>query len=150
MRIFVLAAAAALFANSAYAEMTPYQPGAPQRAYGYSENQLDWNRVRVAFAGNDDTPLERVEMYLLYRSAETTLQRGFDYFIVVDHNVETTSSFAASGPPLPLAPRRYREDSRHQAVSEIVMHRGQRPIGTTNAYDARAVLANLRMAIAAR
>lgn len=150
MRSIVLAAAAAFVASSAYADMTPYQPGAPHHAYGYSESQVDWNRVRVSFAGNDDTPLERVEMYLLYRAAEATLQRGFDYFVVVDHNVETTSSFAAAGPPLPLAPRRYREDARHQAVSDIVMHRGQRPIGVANAYDARAVRANLGAAIAAR
>ncbi len=145
MRSLLFAAAAAIFAVSAHADVTPYQPGAPRNSYGWAETQLDVNRVRVSFRGNDDTPLERVEMYLLYRAAETTLARGYDYFIVIDHNVETTTDFNAAGPPVPpfIPARRYHQDTRHQAVSDILMQRGERPASMTNAFDARTVRANL-------
>jgi hypothetical protein len=145
MRTLLLAAAFAAAATGARAEnATPYQPSAVSRAHqGYSETQIDANRLRVSFSGNADTSRETVETYVLFRAAETTLQRGFDYFVVVDHNVDTTTAYEPYGPPLPpIAPRRYREVSRHQAVSEILMYRGARP-NAPNAYDARVVHANL-------
>jgi len=59
------------------------------------------------------------------------------------------TDYSAVGPPLPpIAPRRYRQSARHQAVSDIVMRRGPRPSGMTNSYDARAVRANLAPRIA--
>lgn len=145
MRLFLLAAAiTAAAVAAAQAETTPYQPAA-RAPYGYAETQTDVNRVRVSFAGNPDTSRETVELYLLYRAAELTLQRGFDYFVVADHSVDTSSQYAASGPPVPpiMPPRRYREISSHTAVSDIIMHRGAHPLGVTNAYDARTVYANL-------
>jgi hypothetical protein len=150
MRIALLAAGALLFAASAHAEtITPYQPAAASRSHaGFSETQIDVNRVRVAFAGKSGTSREAVETNLLYRAAETTLARGYDYFVVLEHNVETAMEFENSGPPGPLAPRRYRETARYQAVSDIVMRRGPRPIEAANAYDARTVQANLAAHIA--
>lgn len=147
MRILLLAAIAAAFATAASAQTTtPYQPAAASRShYGYAETQLEWNRVRVSFSGAPGADLDSVESALLYRAAETTLQRGYDFFVVVDHDVETTSEYAAAGPPLPpiAPPRRYREINRHEAVSEILMYRGVRPDGRANVYDARFVTANL-------
>lgn len=147
MRLIILAAAiSAAAVASARAEVTPYQPSAVSRAHhGYTETYIDANRARVSFAGNGETSRETMETYLLYRSAELTLQRGFDYFVVVDHDVETATTFAASGPPVPpiVPARRYREISSHTAVSEIIMSRGVRPLGAANAYDARTVYANL-------
>lgn len=146
MRILMLAAAlAAAAVAEARAETTPYQPSSASRPHGYAETQLDVNRVRVSFAGNGETSRETVETYLLYRAAELTLQRGFDYFVVADHSVDTSSQYAASGPPVPpiMPPRRYREISSHTAVSDVIMHRGAHPLGVTNAYDARTVYANL-------
>lgn len=146
MRILSLAAACAVaMAGAARAETTPYQPSAASRAhYGYSETQIDANRVRVSFAGNGETSRETVETYLLYRAAEVTLRRGYDYFSVVDHSVETSSEFAASGPPLPpiAPPRRYRQITSYTAVSDITLHRGAVP-PNASAFDARAVIANL-------
>lgn len=146
MRIFMLAAALSVAAVAdARAETTRYQPATASRHYGYAETQIDFNRIRVLFAGNGETSRETVETYLLYRAAEITLQHGFDYFVVADHNVETSSQYAASGPPVPpiMPPRRYREISSHTAVSDIIMHRGARPPGNANAFDARTVYANL-------
>lgn len=146
MRVLMFAAAfAALFSASAGA-LTPYQPAVASRShYGFAETQIDANRVRVTFAGDTSTARETVETYLLYRAAETTLARGFDYFIVVDHNVEESSEYRASGPPAPpiLPPRGYREMTRYQAMSDIIMGKGPRPAGNASAFDARAIQANL-------
>jgi len=145
MRFLILAAAiSAAAVASARAETTPYQPAA-RAHYGYAETQTDVNRIRVSFAGNSDTSRETVELYLLYRAAETTLQRGYDYFVVADHSVEARSEYAAAGPPLPpiAPPRRYREIASYTAVSDIVMHHGPRPANADNAFDARIVYANL-------
>ena len=145
MRTLLLAVAiGAAAVTAARAETTPYQP-AVRTHYGYAETQTDVNRVRVSFAGNSDTSRETVELYLLYRAAEVTLQRGYDYFVVADHSVEARTEYAASGPPLPpIAPaRRYREISSCTAVSDIIMHRGARPPAAQNAFDARTVYANL-------
>ena len=146
MRILMLAAAlAAAAVADARAETTRYQPITSSHHYGYAETQIDVNRVRVSFAGNGETSRETVETYLLYRAAELTLQRGFDYFIVAGHSVDTSSQYAASGPPVPpiMPPRRYREISSYTATSDVILHRGARPPGVENAFDARAVYANL-------
>ena len=45
-------------------------------------------RYRVTFDGNTLTSRERVEGYLLYRSAELTVQNGFDWFRIVDREME--------------------------------------------------------------
>lgn len=146
MRIIMLAAAlAAAAVADARAETTLYQSSSASQPYGYAETSLDVNRARVSFAGNGETSRETVETYLLYRAAELTLQRGFDYFTVVDHSVDTSSQYAAAGPPVPpiLPARRYREISSYTAVSDIIMHRGAHPSGNANAFDARTVYANL-------
>src|SRR5262245_45543404 len=121
MRILMLAAAlSAAVVADARAETTPYQPSALSRAHhGYAETPLDANRVRISFSGNAETSRETVETYLLYRAAELTLQRSYDYFVVADHNVETRTEYAAAGPPVPpiAPPRRYREISSYSAMS---------------------------------
>jgi hypothetical protein len=145
MRLLMLAAAiCAAAVVSAHAETTPYQTAA-RTHYGYSETQTDANRFRVSFAGNADTSRETVELYLLYRSAEITLQRGYDYFVVADHSVDARTEYAASGPPRPpiAPPRRYQEIASYTAVSDIIMHHGARPPYAENAFDARALYANL-------
>lgn len=138
----IAAAGAALtFALAASAAaQTLYQPSSESRGrYGYAETQIDINRVRVSFSGNSRTDRESVELNLLYRAAETTLQRGFDYFVVVDHNVEQRTDYDRMGPPRMAS---YNESSRYQAVSDIVMFNGVRP-PVANAFDARTVRANL-------
>lgn len=76
---------------------TPYQPyipeGGPGTHGGFSEQQLAPDRFVVRFHGNEMAPRERVEGYLLYRAAELTLQRGYDWFLPVtrhtEHDVKT-------------------------------------------------------------
>jgi hypothetical protein len=72
---------------------TPYQPavGVGQYRAGYSDQQIEGDRFQVSFSGNSLTSRETVERYLLYRAAELTVQRGFDNFILVSRDTETTS-----------------------------------------------------------
>lgn len=161
-------AAAALAVLAACATATPYQPaGWDGTQYGYSERPLEQNRYRVNFSGNSLTDRETVENYLLYRSAELTLQNGYDYFVVADRGTEAdrryrTSSFGSWRSPFgfypyysfyspyygwydPWAPfgGHYsdfdiRETTRYMASAEIVMGRGPKP-ADPNAFDAREV-----------
>jgi hypothetical protein len=145
MRKFLFATAAiALFATGASAETTIYQPVSQSRNHtGYAETQVDYNRMRVSFSGRAGSSRETVEANLLYRAAELTLQRGYDFFVIVDHNVEATSEFQTVGPPLPpIAPRRYREEVRYDATSDILLFHGATPVNTPAAFDARAITAN--------
>jgi hypothetical protein len=166
--MLVLAAAAGLLAACATA--TPYQPaapGAPTGAYGFSEQRIEENRVRITFRGNTLTDRETVETYLLYRAAEVTLESGRDYFILANRDTEAHSRLQGSGPYYPrfpydywyFSPRRgwspwydpfwaepssYREVTRYEAVAEIAMFSGQKPANDANAFDAREVQANLQ------
>lgn len=151
--LLLVAALAATFTAAARAETaTIYQPIAfSKTSSGYSELPLDVNRVRVTFVGEAGTDRETVEANLLHRLAETTILRGFDYFVVTDHDVEAKTQTERKGPPLPpLAPRRTKEVTRYSAVSEIVMYKGAKPADASNAYDARATQANLQWRISRR
>lgn len=71
---------------------TPYQPYRPESLGGvhggYSDQELAADRYLVRFHGNELTSRDRVEGYLLYRAAELTLQRGYDWFLIADHHTE--------------------------------------------------------------
>ena len=86
-RARLLAPLAALAALAACATATPYQPLRGSSG-GYSSQQIEANRHRVTFVGNQYTSRERVENYLLFRAAELTLQNGFDSFTIVRRDTE--------------------------------------------------------------
>ena len=65
----------------------PVQPGV-HGLEGYSERLLAADRYRVTFAGDAFTSRDTVEGYLLYRSAELTLQQGYDWFRVIERETE--------------------------------------------------------------
>lgn len=90
-RSVVAGSLAALLALSGCASSgTPYQPlsSASEVAGGYSDQKLTEGRFRVTFAGNRLTSRETVESYLLFRAAELTLGEGYDWFVVVDHEMD--------------------------------------------------------------
>ncbi len=173
-RVFIIAAA---LLAAACATPTPYAPaGGAAGDFGYSERQIESNRFRVSFAGNSLTDLETVETFLLFRAAELTLQRGGDWFAVVDRDTERNtrvSGRSAFGPYYGGFSRRYfhpsfgwrywhdpffyghsndfyvREITRYEASAEILIGRGPRLADNPNVYDAREVRANLANAIAA-
>jgi hypothetical protein len=89
-----LAAIAALsVALTACATATPYQPAVKGQpiAGGFSELRLEPDRFRVNFRGNSLTSRETVEGYLLFRAAELTVQNGYDWFSIVDRDVDKHS-----------------------------------------------------------
>ena len=164
----VILAAAALLALAACATKTPYQPaGADGSRYGFQEQTIEANRVRITFRGNSLTDRETVETYLLYRAAETTLEHGKDYFIVAhrgtDANTRVVGDAAYPRPfmfdywyyssrrgwspwydPFWGDPVSYREVTRYEAAAEIAMFDGPKPANNADAFDARDVQHNLQ------
>lgn len=164
MRMLALVAVAGLLAACATA--TPYQPS-QTAGYGFQEQTIENNRVRITFRGNTLTDRETVETYLLYRAAEVTLQGGKDYFVIANRDTEEHSrlqgddfgrshygfSYYAFRPRLGWSPwydpffdepSRYREVTRYEAIAEIAMFNGSKPADDANAFDARQVQQNLQ------
>lgn len=89
----------------ACATETPYRPakGYGFGRTGFSERQVTPDRFLVTFAGNSVTERDTVERYLLFRAAEITLQRGYDYFVTVERDTDrqtrtyTTPGFGGYG-----------------------------------------------------
>jgi hypothetical protein len=80
---------------AACATATPYQPlGAPgnRTSGGFSEQQIEQNRFRVTFSGNEMTARQTVETYLLYRAAQLTAQQGYDWFVTADRETNRESN----------------------------------------------------------
>lgn len=167
-RILVVLCAAVL---AACATATPYQPAAPSGRNGYTERQIEANRFTIGFNGNSLTERDTVESYLLFRAAELTLEKGFDYFIVARRATDGDTSLVpfGGGPSRfgfyphyswysPYAGWRpfydpfwddttYRQVTRYEATAEIVLYKGQKPAGDPQAFDARQVRENLAGAI---
>jgi len=69
---------------------TTYRPatGSGFSREGYSDRQIEANRFQVTFSGNTMTARDKVERYLLFRSAELTKQQGYDYFVMADRDTD--------------------------------------------------------------
>lgn len=139
---------------------TPYQAGDRQ---GFSDVRLEADRYRVAFRGNSVTDRETVELYLLFRAAELTIESGFDSFSIVERATDResrispmSSSFEARYSFVYFHPRfgwvaaydplwssvSTDQVTRFEATAEIVMTAG--PKGSNvNSFDARDVIKNL-------
>lgn len=138
---------------------TPYQPVTD--GHGYAEQPLETDRYRVTFSGNSLTARETVENYLLYRAAEVTLERGFDYFVVAEEDLERNTryrtTFSGVGAPYGFYGSRFRGPffggglstatsrpiNSYEAYANILLRRGEKPADDPEAYDARDVLARL-------
>jgi hypothetical protein len=142
---------------------TPYQPSA--NGYGYREQQIEDNRYRVTFAGNDLTKADTVQNYLLYRSAELTLDHGYDYFTVVHRNLDRSTRYWGTSEPqfgtgyytpsgdfvsgFGFSTYSAQPIDSYTAYADVVMFKGEKPAADVNAYDARSVLRQLGPGIAA-
>lgn len=146
MRIFIAAAAAAL-ASACASQAPTYQSRDDGGRYGYAEMQVQPNRMRISYNGDTITPRETVETYLLYRAAEATLERGFDYFVIVAHDADENTRYDATGARPRFGGISYREVSNHTAMAEIVMFMGETPPPIANVYDARQVEQSLEARI---
>ncbi len=159
LAVAMVAAATSLAACSS--GPTPYQPAAGYDR-GYSEQKIESDRYRISFKGNSMTERDTVENYLLFRSAELTLQSGYDSFTIVNRDTDKDSRIRSTGfnsrfsymyfsprwgwmhswDPFWSSPSRYEEVTSYEAFAEIVMKRG--PKGDDpSAFDARQVSDNL-------
>lgn len=167
-----LALAAIGLANAGCASATGYKPAATPMEAGYTEQRIEDNRYLITVRGNFVTARDRVEQLALYRAADLTVQKGFDYFIIQKRSADRIarldpfggSAFAGSAfggswysprwgwrwwdDPIWADPPSYREVSRFEATAEIAMFKGSKPEGDADAYDARSVMANLASVVA--
>lgn len=166
----VLLAVTAALALSACATATPYGPAGQGSRYGYSDMRVDDSHFRVSFAGNSVTTRDQVEMALLLRAAEVTLESGHDWFATVNRATDRDTRYVGSPDPFyydryspfwgpswryyrrgywspwrdPFGPSMdFREIDRYEATAEIVVGNGPKPAGDANAFDAREVVQNL-------
>lgn len=171
-RLGLVAVAALTLSACATSEI--YRPaGVNGSRTGYAEQRIDADRYRVSFQGNSVTSRERVETALLLRSAELTVESGFDWFAAVNRATDVDTRFRFDPDPWSYSPfygrywgpswRYYRRGywsrwgdpfwgrddfdvrqiDRFEATSEIIMGRGAKPAGDPNAFDAREVISNL-------
>ena len=145
----------------ACATATPYQP--LRSGQGYSEQRLESNRFKILFAGNASTPRQTVENYLLYRSAEVTLQNGYDYFVMADTSTEAETRYTQTfnggfgsyfwgpyyGPGFGLGVNSGSSVPRteYEAQANILVFKGKKPSNDVKAFDARDLKANLESTI---
>ncbi|KPP81235.1 MAG: lipoprotein [Oceanicaulis sp. HLUCCA04] len=157
------AASAALLV--ACAESTPYQRATAEGGYGYSEQQVEENRFMVSFSGNSLTERQSVETFLLYRAAELTRERGYDYFRLIRRDTEAERRFTGTATRyhdrFDVFYRYYhprhgwygwrdpfwddvnlREVTRYEAMAEVQLGRGETP-DSPDAFDAADVIRNL-------
>lgn len=89
----VVALAASTTLVAACATETAYRPATGTGFYrtGYSDTRIEPNRFRVTFGGNSVTDRNVVERYLLFRSAQLTIENGYDYFVMADRDSDRQS-----------------------------------------------------------
>jgi len=75
---------------------TSYQPHA--YSGGYSEKKLSENVYRVSFSGNGYTPLKRATNLSLLRTAEVTIEAGYNYFVLLDESTSIDRSSSVTTP----------------------------------------------------
>src|SRR5262245_25819352 len=99
-RLVRIGLVAGLFPLAACA--TAYQP--ETLTGGYTDVSLAETTYRVRFKGNNYTPRDKVEQFLLYRCAELTAQLGYEHFLLVaSDTLDISDPFAKVG----LFPRNY-------------------------------------------
>lgn len=126
---------------------------------GYDELRIEDDRFRVRFVGNSLTPRDRVEAYLLYRSAEIALENDHPGFLVVERSTEPVTSFySVDHGTIDRSRYHYgRSDldfgarveqvtpvTRYEAFAEILLVEPPFEGGTDRVYNARQVIDNLK------
>ena len=159
--------AAALLAALAAAcvSPTPYRP-AEGFGPGYRERKIESDRYRVTFAGNEATARETVELSMLHRAAELTLEQGFQWFVVTERATSAETEYDAGWAPfadpgfvglglgydrfpyhahgyLWSYPVGYPSGRKFEAAAYVLMRSGAKPAEHPFAYDARQVVENL-------
>jgi len=161
----MLVLALLLLLSSCSSLPTPYQRANPD--YGYSEQQLQDNRFRVSFTGNIATKREAVENYLLYRAAELTIAKNYDYFIIAEQDTQRDTRYIYYSNFSSSTIRRHagrgrshivvrspgvtrteaRPQNRYEAVAMIIMSLGEAPENDPNVFDPQQLIRFLKPTI---
>ncbi|MEM8951241.1 MAG: hypothetical protein AAGA21_02145 [Pseudomonadota bacterium] len=159
-RLTLPAAMMALMALAACAKPTPYVAAADAGGFGYTQEETGQDQYLISFNGNGITTRKTVDLYLLYRAAELTEDKGFDYFIVGDRQEYIDpQGLAGRQSQISFARRqelligsgirsRFGEEivDQYGAEIEILMQRGEMP-RSANVHRAVDVLARSEGAI---
>lgn len=141
--------------------VTPYQ----KKGFlgGYSDTQLDSDTARVSYSGNAFTSRDNVENNMLRRCAEVTIQRGYEYFMIItgdtsptyssytspgtynqytntNVNVYGNTGYATSTTYGSYRPGQTTTYKKYESTAIIKMFNGEKPF---SAYNAREILRNL-------
>ena len=174
MRRLALAAPIVLAAGlAACTTATPFQPADVRGLHGYEVQQIEQNRFRLSFNGNQLTPRGQVEDDLTYLAAQVTVKNGYDYFILEDHKTDQTTAYPTYlGPDYGpgwgwgggwgwgwgggwggwgggwgggpgLETDFSNPNNEYNASGDILLFKGTKPADNPHAYDARDVLARL-------
>ena len=156
----------ALLTLGACASTPDYKPAGKAGDHGYYTQKISDDRYRVNYNARRGTNLQDARDYAMLRAAEITLNKGYDWFEIVDRETSSTESRA---PDTQLGfgyeqaqyvetrcglitctqssrPARYtsvrfdnrRPETRHSHSIEIHMGKGKVP-ENGNYYDAKAV-----------
>jgi hypothetical protein len=153
-----------LLVLGAFGCATPYQQSGFRG--GYQDAQIDSNTASVTFHGNAYTSKQRVQLALMYRCAQVTLQDGFDYFLIVNSDTEAKQGIHqtavqyvsnTSGSAMGMGnmafgsamttgtyyPVHTYTTTKFGSEAVIKMFKGQKPQDDPNAFDAHDVVAHL-------
>ena len=143
----------------ACASYSPYQP-AGKNGYGYRHTQLSETQYRVDFKARDLEQGKAVDFAML-RAAELTLEKGYDWFEVVDRESDLSHQHPDAGFNLTLGSGIYHHsrssvffgtglrDTDEGIVTvllEINMGKGNKP-DAQRVYSANALVEKLRQAL---
>ncbi len=108
---------------------------------GFSETQLSENVWIVNFRGNRYTRKERTVDLSLLRSAELTLENGFNYFVIADSGTDIrTETYATHSIMNDISIH----TSRKPTSSNIVIMFKEKPENTPNAFDAKFIIKSIK------
>lgn len=65
---------------------------------GYSETKYSSDTVKISFQGNGYTSASRVQDYALLRAADYTVERGYEYFYILNSSGERSNSLVQTSP----------------------------------------------------
>ncbi|MCB9072992.1 MAG: hypothetical protein H6623_05180 [Bdellovibrionaceae bacterium] len=162
MSNFVYITIALVFGLSGCVTATPYKAATSDSGAGYRDKKIDEDKYRVVFRGNEETSRETVEIYLLYRAAEVTLENGDNYFLVIEQKTDTHTSYYSTSPVFYGAYGRgsYRYPyyaygyswvnapgmqtlDRYEAIAYITLYKEKPPGNNAELFNAKEVLKNL-------
>ena len=106
---------------------------------GYRDEEVSPGIYKVTFNGNGYTSLDRVRLCVMYRCAELTLERGYDYYAELDE-----PQIRSTLPTLFISPGgTMGTPSAHTQVAIIQMLKGTKPVDIPQAKNAKEVKAEI-------